>query len=289
MTADEFRARRMELALYQGNLAEQLAGLGLELPGGQKIDQPAISMMERGKLPIPAEVASAMAQQVQRGNDQPPPVGQGRAADGGGQRRSRKRVQRKAPAAEPAPAPAAAAGEDGPQQPPAEPAPPAGDAPPVQPAPPPAGDAPPAAIAPRPRVTFDEAARSQLESDLRDFFAGQHFIMPVRVQVADGSYEIQHQDGFIPGLAQVVGAVDSYDGRVIELHAASMARAWADLAAENPRVRAFLMGVTYGGAWRGVIAATLPVVLAIAANHGAPLPAFLGGPAPAPTDAPQVA
>src|SRR4051812_48300275 len=104
MTGEELRAKRMELRLYQGNLATQLQSLGLELPGGQKIDQPAVSQMERGRLPIPAEVAAAMGQ-LQPGADNPPPVGQPRerGAEGGQQRGGgrRQRVRRKAPEPEP--------------------------------------------------------------------------------------------------------------------------------------------------------------------------------------------
>jgi hypothetical protein len=284
MTGDEFRARRMELGLYQGNLAQQLQALGLELPGGQKIDQPSISQMERGRLPIPAEVAAALATSVQPGTDSPPPVGgHGRASGGDGDQQPRKprsRVRKKEPAAPAAAPPPAAEGGAEPQTaggvtPPSPPA----DAPPepererVSDRPP----APPEAVPQPSASSWDATTKSQLESDLRDLFAGQSFLVPMRVALEDGSYEIRQQEAFIPGLAQVVGAVDTYDGQVIELHAASMAHAWAELANENPTVRRFLMGMTYGGAWRGVIAATLPVVLAIAGNHGLGLPGFLTG------------
>lgn len=278
MNGDELRNARMGLNLFQGNLAGQLAALGLELPGGQKIDQPAVSQMERGRIEIPAEVAAAITSgKVVRGNDAPPPVGQ----PGG---RKRKKVTPKvaeAPAADPPP--------DTPAEPSPQPQPPAAEQPPQRPA-----DAPPALPAPRPAQRFDEAARSQLESDLRKLFAGDTFLVPVEVKylAEDGVTpvtRIDHHEGQIPGIAQVVGMVDKYDGRVIEVHAEAMAKAWADLAAENAAVRKFLMGMTYGGAWRGVIAATMPVVLAIAQHHGAGLPAFLGGPQQTPTDAPAVA
>lgn len=282
MTGDEFRARRMELGLYQGNLAQQLQALGLELPGGQKIDQPAISQMERGRLPIPAEVAAALATSVQKGNDSPPPVGgHGRSSAGEQQPRkprSRVRKREQQPAAAAAPPPAAEGGDPQPAGGVTPPSPPA-DAPP-EPEPERQKDRPPAPPESLPQPgpsSWDATTKSQLESDLRDLFAGQSFLVPMRVALDDGSYEIRQQEAFIPGLAQVVGAVDTYDGQVIELHAASMAHAWAELANENPTVRRFLMGMTYGGAWRGVIAATLPVVLAIAGNHGLGLPGFLTG------------
>lgn len=287
MTADEFRQRRHELKLYQGNLAGQLAALGLELPGGQKIDQPAVSMMERGKLPIPEAVAAAMRANVAPGSDAPPPVGEGRSdGAGGGQRRTRKRVSRKAPAAaagaETPPAPPEPGAPAQPAPMPEPPPPPTPDAPPVPPSPaPPAGDKPPTTPEAKPlgpKVTWDDAAKSQLEADLRDFFAGQHFLVPVRVEVAPGEHEIRHQQGFIPGVAQLAGAVGGdADEQAITLYAASMAHAWAELADENAGVRRFLLGMTYGGAWRGVMMATLPVVLGLAGNHGIGLPSFLGG------------
>lgn len=293
MTGDEFRARRMALQLYQGHLAEQLQTLGLMLPGDQKIDQPAISMMERGKLPIPAEVAAALLERVTPGADAPPPVGQPRASADGQQRGGkRKRVARKS--AEP-PAAAVVDGDGvqagavtaGEPQPPPAPAPDPQVKPPAPASPPPAADdggrrdrppvAAPAGVT-APRVTWDEAAKSQLESDLRDVFAGQRFLVPVRTEVAPGEYEIRHQEGFIPGVAQAAGLLGGPDDeRAIVLYSAAMARAWADLADENTAVRRFLMGLTYGGAWRGVIAATLPCILAIAGNHGLGLPSFLGG------------
>jgi transcriptional regulator with XRE-family HTH domain len=287
MTGEELRAKRMELGLYQGNLAGQLQSLGLELPGGQKIDQPAISQMERGRIPIPAEVAAAMAQ-VQPGNDSPPPVGQPRERAGaeGGQQRGggrRQRVRRKPQQPEPEPAaqgePGGAGGGVAPPTPPPPPAP----EPEREPAPEPErpGDRPPAPAPTVGRVSWDAAAKSQLEADLRDLFAGQHFLVPMRIQREDGSHEIVHQDAFLPGVAQLAGAVGGApDEDLIRLHAASMAHAWAELADENPGVRRFLMGMTYGGAWRGVIAATLPVVLGLAGNHGIGLPGFLGGAAP---------
>jgi hypothetical protein len=289
MTGEELRAKRMELRLYQGNLATQLQSLGLELPGGQKIDQPAVSQMERGRLPIPAEVAAAMGQ-LQPGADNPPPVGQPRerGAEGGQQRGGgrRQRVRRKAPEPEPAAQgePGGAGGGAAPTAPPPPPAPDAEPEPERGPAAPEPerGDRPPAPAPTAPRVSWDAAAKSQLESDLRDLFAGQHFLVPMRIQRDDGSHEIVHQDAFMPGVAQLAGAVGGApDEDLIRLHAASMAHAWAELADENPGVRRFLMGMTYGGAWRGVIAATLPVVLGLAGNHGIGLPAFLGGAAPA--------
>jgi len=76
-------------------------------------------------------------------------------------------------------------------------------------------------------------------------------------------------EAVIPGMAQLVGMVDEFDGMVIRTYAPGMARAWAELARENEQVRRILNGLTYGGAYRGVLAASLPAILAIAAHHGA--------------------
>lgn len=298
MTGDELRAKRMELQLYQASMAAQLQALGLELPGGMKIDQPALSQMERGRIPIPDEVAAAIAGgTVTPGADAPPPVGGaggGRSSGGGGgQRKPRSRVRRKDAAAD-AQQPGAGGAQPSPAAaPPTPPAPEPEAAPqPPRPEPEPQRDRPP--VPPVgggtivPPSSWDVAAKTQLESDLRAMFAGQTFLVPVRVGTGvvgeDGTevHEIRHHEGFIPGIAQLVGAANTYDGEVIAAHAASMAHAWAELADENPTVRRFLMGMTYGGAWRGVVAATLPVVLAIAANHGMGMPGFLGGTAAAP-------
>ena len=133
--------------------------------------------------------------------------------------------------------------------------------------------------APRPEPSRDikplprEADIEELERALRILFAGESFLVP-REQ-PDGS--IQHVEALVPGLAQLVGTVDEFDGMVIRTYAPGMAKAWADLARENATVRKILIGMTYGGAYRGVIAASLPPLMAIAVHHGA---FGLGRPAP---------
>jgi hypothetical protein len=55
----------------------------------------------------------------------------------------------------------------------------------------------------------------------------------------------------------------------------ALAAALAKLAEENPSVRENLERMLTAGAWSGVIAAVLPIVLGICANHGM-IPAQLG-------------
>lgn len=82
--------------------------------------------------------------------------------------------------------------------------------------------------------------------------------------------------------------VSPADGMVVIQGVPALAAALAKLADENPAVRANLERMLTAGAWSGVIAAILPIVLGILANHGAIPPnlaAMLGaGPAPAPAD-----
>lgn len=129
----------------------------------------------------------------------------------------------------------------------------------------PIGDAPPlpGPAPPRPRQAR-AAELAGLEADLTKLFCGEKFLVP-REQ-PDGT--VVQVEAVIPGMAQLVGMVDEFDGMVIEAYGPGMARAWAQLAAENEMVRKILIGITYGGAYRGVVAATLPPVLAIVAHHG---------------------
>jgi transcriptional regulator with XRE-family HTH domain len=157
-----------------------------------------------------------------------------------------------------------------------------------QPADEPRKDRAPRAVPPPGPVTrgvdsapWDAAVRSQLEKDLRTLFAGEAFLVPVPVADANGDVAYRHEEAFAPGIAQLVGYADAYDGQVIAMNAPAMARAWAALADESPQVRRFLMFLTYGGAWRGVIAASLPVVYAIGVHHGL-IPPVLGGGGAAP-------
>lgn len=113
----------------------------------------------------------------------------------------------------------------------------------------------------------------ELEAALLKFFAGESFLLPR--EAADGT--ITQIEANIPGVAQFVGMLDPFDGQIIATYAPGMARAWAQLAQENPTVHRWLNAVTYGGAYRGVLAATLPAIMAIVLHHGV---LGLGQPAP---------
>jgi transcriptional regulator with XRE-family HTH domain len=126
------------------------------------------------------------------------------------------------------------------------------------------GDRPPRAEKPRAQVVAPRGEIAELEDALLKMFAGERLIVPK--QTPDGVVQVE---AVIPGIAQVVGMWDEFDGRIIETYGPGMAKAWAELARVNPRVRSVLIGLTYGGAYRGVLAATLPCIVAIAAHHGA--------------------
>lgn len=75
--------------------------------------------------------------------------------------------------------------------------------------------------------------------------------------------------GMVAGLSMVTGSEPlKADGLVIIENSANMAEAINRLADEDPRIKAALERMLSAGAWSGVLAATLPVVLAIAGNHG---------------------
>lgn len=112
---------------------------------------------------------------------------------------------------------------------------------------------------------------AELEDALLKLFAGEHFLVPRKTP--EGVVQVE---AVIPGIAQVVAMYDEFDGQIIQTYAPGMAKAWAELARVNPTVRKILIGLTYGGAYRGVMAASLPPLIAILAHHGA-LPNF-GGP-----------
>lgn len=122
--------------------------------------------------------------------------------------------------------------------------------------------------APRPLSLAPAKPRSddikQLEAALLTFFRGESFLVPK--EMPDGT--TQQVEATIPGLAQMIGMVDEFDGQIIQIYAPGMARAWAQLASENPMVHRWLNALTYGGAYRGVLAASLPAVMAIVMHHG---------------------
>jgi len=80
------------------------------------------------------------------------------------------------------------------------------------------------------------------------------------------------------------------DGVAVIQHAPNIAAALDKVAKDDPRVAASLERMLTAGVWSGLIAAMLPLVLAIAANHGAipdHIAAMLGAtppPAPAPAE-----
>jgi DNA-binding XRE family transcriptional regulator len=133
----------------------------------------------------------------------------------------------------------------------------------------PGGDVPPRPIpvpadTPRPRSPRGDDLRG-LEVRLLQLIRGYD----ATIMVADpGESEVREVTQHIPGLADVVGAVNDFDGQVISANAVALSKAWVAVARENPRVRVVLETLTAGGAWRDAFAATLPVVLAILLNHG---------------------
>lgn len=133
-------------------------------------------------------------------------------------------------------------------------------------------DKAPRADTPKPRELLPSRGEiAELEDALLKMFAGERFLVPRKTP--EGVIQIEAQ---IPGIAQIVGMYDEFDGHIIETYSPGMAKAWAELARVNPGVRRILMGLTYGGAYRGVMAASLPPIIAILAHHGA-IPNF-GGP-----------
>lgn len=77
--------------------------------------------------------------------------------------------------------------------------------------------------------------------------------------------------------------VSPADGMVVVQGVPALAAALAKLADENPAVRANLERMLTAGAWSGVIAAVVPMVIGIMANHGAIPPAMaqmFGAPTP---------
>jgi transcriptional regulator with XRE-family HTH domain len=267
MNGADLRAWRTSRDLYQRDLVALVAEAGT-VTG---VDQPMVSEWERGLEPVPDAVAAILEAHT----DAIPVTREPTPAPA--PRRARRNAQaRESKPREPKPEPAA--DDDG-----LEPEP-AGDEPAADPD---AGDVAPKPIQPRGPAParaepWNPAVRSQLESDLRALFAGETFMVPVPViNQATGEVELVHEPAEMPGIATIVGAIDKFDGEVIRMNAAQMARAWAELADESPRVRRFLILLTYGGAWRGVIAATLPVVYSIGVHHGL-IPPVLGGAGAAP-------
>jgi transcriptional regulator with XRE-family HTH domain len=145
----------------------------------------------------------------------------------------------------------------------------AGDGPPEAAAANLEGDVPPRPVRsrakPRPVERQVEVNLAELEARLLRLIQGED----VAIAIADpGETEIHHVSQHVPGLADLVGAMNEFDGNIIRANAVAMSKAWVKLAREKPRVLMFLETLTAGGAWRDVFAATGPVVLAILLNHG---------------------
>jgi hypothetical protein len=87
---------------------------------------------------------------------------------------------------------------------------------------------------------------------------------PIAGKMAPFQRELGQFFGMVGGAVMLVNL---NDGRVIAEHADRMAAAWADLAKENPKVKSALTKLMAPGPWAGVVTATMPVVIAIAANH----------------------
>ena len=81
---------------------------------------------------------------------------------------------------------------------------------------------------------------------------------------------------YYDGIAGLASMLDPFDAALIAGHAPTMAKAWSDLADESERVRRFLEMLLTGGAWGGVIVATMPVAIGILANHNMLPGNFLG-------------
>lgn len=212
-----------------------------------------ISLMERDKLELSTSAAAFCANLPAR---QPRPA----------------KAKAPKPAAPQTPEEPLGGGEDEP-----------GPGPRVEVEPPPAReDKPPRGGRPPAQQVLARGEIAELEDALLKMFGGERLIVPK--QTPDGVVQVE---AVIPGIAQVVGMFDKFDGQIIETYSPGMAKAWAELARVNPRVRSVLIGLTYGGAYRGVLAATLPCVVAIAAHHGAFAGLGGGGQEPPPPPLPE--
>lgn len=90
----------------------------------------------------------------------------------------------------------------------------------------------------------------------------------------------------------MVSPAFAQDGVLITEHAASIASALAKVADDQPQVKAALERMLTAGVWSGLVAAMLPLVVGIAANHGAIPPhlaAMLGATVPEPPAQPAPA
>lgn len=76
---------------------------------------------------------------------------------------------------------------------------------------------------------------------------------------------------------------DEYSAEIVLANAGQLAESWDRLAAENPRVRETLEKMVEGGAWSGVVMASVATLIPIAARYGALPPVtatMVGAPMP---------
>lgn len=118
--------------------------------------------------------------------------------------------------------------------------------------------------APRQRASRSTVRVKPLETRLLEFFG-----------------EIKmHEEAGVPYMTGISGAIAIFnqaDGTAIAMNSANMAKAWANLADQNERVKRYLEYMLSGGAWGEVFVATTPVIFAIAMNHGM-MPSAIFGP-----------
>lgn len=104
--------------------------------------------------------------------------------------------------------------------------------------------------APKPRVRV-----KPLEARLHEFFG--------KIEPLKGT-----EGHYFTGIAGMVSMFNYQDGTIIAMNSENMAKAWANLAQNNERVKRYLEWMLSGGAWGEVFVATSPVILAIMMNHG---------------------
>lgn len=111
---------------------------------------------------------------------------------------------------------------------------------------------------------------AKLELSMFVFFAGKEIAYAYPLPNGKMETRITRQMGLCDMLPPA-------DGAIVRDRAAEMAHAWADWARTNSRVDAFLSFFIVEGGFKGVVAATTPVIFSILANHGVdPLSFFLG-------------
>ena len=77
------------------------------------------------------------------------------------------------------------------------------------------------------------------------------------------------------GLMAVAGGKLAADGQAIAMGAPNLTASIVELCRQDKRVREFMLSLTTGSAYANVAIATMPIVIAILANHNL-LPPILG-------------